>query len=166
MLLTMLPHLSHLSLGGSILLNFPFLNFMLPDEPNSTHWRKSDLKSGLDMSWILKLVGPRLTVLELPIDLRRNLESTTWTPLSISRLPNFFPRLQWLSIPHMAATEPTHTSVADVIHVYPAHSHSYRRALQLLRTVFSRPRRTRIVDPSFPSPSEDSPVPLLFLARH
>ena len=115
LLLTMLPHLSRLYLGGSVLLNFPFLRSIIPNEPNDTHWRKPDWTNGPDMTRILGLIGSRLTVLELPIDLRRNLEANIWMPLSISQLPLFFPRLQWLSVPHMAATEATQTSVADVI---------------------------------------------------
>ncbi|KAF3029147.1 hypothetical protein E8E12_000771, partial [Didymella heteroderae] len=111
----MLPQLSHLYLGGSILLNFPFLRSIVPNEPNDTHWRKPDWPKGPDMTWILGLIGSRLTVLELPIDLRRNLEANIWTPLSVSKLPTYFPRLQWLSIPHMVATEATRTSIRDVI---------------------------------------------------
>jgi hypothetical protein len=121
LLLTMLPRLSRLYLGGSILLNFPFLRNVVPNEPSDTDWPKPDWAAGPDLTWISRLIAPRLTALELPIDLRRNREEHIWTPLSVSQLPGFFPRLQWLSIPHMAATEITRTSAADVI---PASLHT------------------------------------------
>jgi hypothetical protein len=115
LLLTMLPSLTHLHLGGSILLNFPFLRTMIPNEPEDTDWRKPDWANGPDLTWVLDLIGPGLTHLELPIDLRRNPEANIWTPLSIVALPSYFPQLQWLSIPHMAATEITKTHCADVV---------------------------------------------------
>jgi hypothetical protein len=115
LLLTMLPSLRHLYLGGSILLNLPFLRPMIPNEPDDTDWRKPDWTSGPDLSWVLDLIGPRLTHLELPVDLRRNPEANMWTALSIVALPSYFPRLEWLSIPHMAATEITKTSARDVV---------------------------------------------------
>ncbi|KAF3032977.1 hypothetical protein E8E12_002726 [Didymella heteroderae] len=115
LLLTMLPKLEHLYLGGSILLNFPLFRAMIPNEPEDTEWHKPDWAAGPDLTWMLSLIGPRLTHLELPIDLRRNPEANIWTPLSIAALPSYFPRLQWLSMPHMAATEITKTSAADVV---------------------------------------------------
>ncbi|KAF3041189.1 hypothetical protein E8E11_002869 [Didymella keratinophila] len=115
LLLTMLPSLTHVYLGGSILLNFPFLHTMIPNEPDDTDWRKPDWAAGPDLVWVLDLIGPALTHLELPIDLRRNPEANIWTPLSIVKLPSYFPKLEWLSIPHMAATEITKTSAADVV---------------------------------------------------
>ena len=115
LLLTMLPSLTHLYLGGSILQNFPILRTMIPNEPDNTDWRKPDWASGPDLTWVINLVGQRLTHLELPVDLRRNPEANAWTPLSIVALPSYFPRLEWLSIPHMAATEITKTACADVV---------------------------------------------------
>lgn len=114
-LLTMLPQLKRLYLGGSILLNFLLFRDMIPDESEDTDWRKPDWAKGPDLTWILALIGPKLTALELPIDLRRTPEANIWTPLSISKLPKYFPNLCWLSIPHMAATEITKTSCLDVI---------------------------------------------------
>ncbi|KAJ4383684.1 hypothetical protein N0V86_001739 [Didymella sp. IMI 355093] len=115
LLLTMLPQLTRLYLGGSILLNFPLFRSMMPNEPEDTDWRKPDWAAGPDQTWILPLIGPQLTHLELPIDLRRSAEANIWTPLSIRNLPYSFPRLQWLSIPHMAATEITQTHAEDVV---------------------------------------------------
>lgn len=115
LLLTLLPHLERLYLGGSILLNFPLFAPLIPNEPNDTDYHKPDWAPGPDLSWVLWLVGPRLTHLELPVDLRRSAEANVWTPLSIVGLPAHFPRLEWLSIPHMAATEITKTSAGDVV---------------------------------------------------
>ena len=114
LLLTMLPQLEQLYLGGSILLNFPLFRHMIPDETD-TDFAKPDWSDGPDLTWVVTLFGPKLTALELPIDLRRTPEANVWTPLSISQLTKYFPNLRWLSMPHMAATEITKTLCADVI---------------------------------------------------
>lgn len=115
LLLSMLPRLSRLFLGGSILLNFPFLRAVVPNEPAGTPARKPDWAPGPDHTWLVSLLGSRLTHLELPVDLRRSVDANLWAPLSIARLPDAFPQLLWLSIPHMTATELTRTTCADVI---------------------------------------------------
>ncbi|KAF9696363.1 hypothetical protein EKO04_005690 [Ascochyta lentis] len=110
LLLTTLPRLEQLYLGGSILLNFPILRDLIPNEPEAPAgptWAE-----GPDMSWVVAVIGHQLTALELPIDFRRTLEDNIWRPLSISRIPDFFPNLRWLSIPHTAATE---TSSSEVV---------------------------------------------------
>ena len=112
-LLTMLPQLEKLYLGGSILLNFPLFRNMIPNEPSDV-WKK-DWTMGLDMSWVVTLIGPKLVALELPIDLRRNPEDSFWWPLSIYQIPKYFPNLRWLSLPHMVATEVTETTCLDII---------------------------------------------------
>ncbi|KAF2631476.1 hypothetical protein BU25DRAFT_418270 [Macroventuria anomochaeta] len=114
LLLTMLPQLEQLYLGSSILLNFPLFRNMIPNETD-TDWTKPDWADGPDLTWVMSLIGPKLTSLELPIDLRRTPEANIWMPLSISQLPKYFPNLRWLSIPHMAATEITKTSCSDII---------------------------------------------------
>ena len=116
LLLTMLPQLSHLYLGGSILVNFPLFRDMVPNEPrdeNGIH--NSGWADGPDLTWVVGLINRKVTALELPVDLRRTPEADTWMPLSISQLPNYFPNLRWLSIPHMAATGITKTLCSDVV---------------------------------------------------
>lgn len=107
LILTLLPCLTHLHLGGSILLNFPLFAALIPNAP--------DWGSEPHLTWILDLIGPRLTHLELPVDLRRTPEAHIWTPPRVVGLPARFPRLQWLSMPHMSATEMTATSAGDVV---------------------------------------------------
>ena len=116
LLLTMLPQLERLYLGGSVLLNFPLFRNMMPNEPrNEDGYTKPDWADGPDLTWVVDLFGTKLTALELPVDLRRNPEDNVWQPLSILQLPKYFPNLRWLSIPHMAATMITETSCADII---------------------------------------------------
>lgn len=119
LLFTMLPQLDELYLGGSILLNFPLFRDMIPNEqkdPDEPEYLiRPDWAAGPDLSWITTLIGPKLTALELPLDLRRMPASDLWEPLSISQLPQHFPNLRWLSIPHMATTELTKTQCSDVI---------------------------------------------------
>lgn len=94
LLLTMLPQLSRLYLGGSVVLNFPFLRNVVPDEPSHTYWPKPDWARSSSLTWLLRPIGTRLTAFELPIDLRRNREENTWTAQGVCQLSSAFPQLQ------------------------------------------------------------------------
>ncbi|KAJ4362849.1 hypothetical protein N0V95_001223 [Ascochyta clinopodiicola] len=102
LLLTLLPGLKTLYLGGSTLLNLPIFHHMISSAPEAP--KTPDCAKGPDLSWVVELIGPQLTALELPIDFRRSLDDSPWQPPGISQIPDFFPNLRWLSVPYMAAT--------------------------------------------------------------
>lgn len=114
LILTMLPNLKRLYTGGSILLNLPFLRAILRNPPTAAEESPGWDPTEPDLSWVLALVGPQLTALELPIDLRRSARYR-WTPPSVSQLPEHCPNLTWLSVPQRTIAHGATTTCADLI---------------------------------------------------
>jgi hypothetical protein len=89
---------------------------MMPNElRDEDGFHNPDWADGPDLTWVVSLINCKLTALELPVNLCRTPEANVWMPLSISQLPNYFPNLRWLSIPHMTATEITKILCSDVV---------------------------------------------------
>ena len=92
LVLTMLPNLQELYLGGSILYNFPFLQPLLYHSslfPAHTP----------DLGPLLPLFSHKLTVLELPNDFRTSPSSGSNHRGSVHSIPKYSPSLRTLMLP-------------------------------------------------------------------
>jgi len=92
LVMTMLPNLQELYLGGSILYNFPFLQPLLYHSslfPAHTP----------DLGPLLPLFSHKLVVLELPNDFRTSPSSRSDYRGSVHGIPKYFPALRTLVLP-------------------------------------------------------------------
>jgi hypothetical protein len=111
LLLAMLPCMKELYLGGSMLLNFPLFRDLLPTLDDKEYLE--DLGSvGVYSNWdnpnltcITAMLGYKLTVLELPNHFRLITETPWWFSEDVQSISQYFPNLQWLSLPFEAVEQ-------------------------------------------------------------
>lgn len=93
LVMTMLPKLQELYLGGSILYNFPFLQALFTSNSSLFPAHNPDL------SPLLCLFSHKLTVLELPNDFRIAPSSRSDYRGSVHGIHGYFPKLRTLMLP-------------------------------------------------------------------
>lgn len=107
---TVLPNINQLYLGGAVLNNLPWVQNLVANKSffgvynfhTSLNWPPS-AESDSDLVWVLHDIGPKLTALELPVDMWRYQDM--WRMMKTPRfdeLPTVFPKLRWLGVPHIA----------------------------------------------------------------
>jgi hypothetical protein len=95
-LFTLLPKLTELYLGGSTLIDFPLFRVMLPsvvDAKLPDAWLNAP-----NLLPVLRLLGPKLRVLELPNSFHVSRTARAWQVPDISGIPTYFPNLIHLSV--------------------------------------------------------------------
>jgi hypothetical protein len=103
---TVLPNIKQLYLGGALLKNLPCVQALISNKEffidAALDW-KPDAEPKWEHEWLLLNMGPKLTALELPVDMWRchNMYVRMKAP-ELTRLPRTFPNLRFLSVSYMA----------------------------------------------------------------
>jgi hypothetical protein len=103
---TVLPNINQLYLGGALLHNLPCVQALIS---NKEFFLDAGLEWGpvaepkWEHEWLLLNMGPKLTALELPVDMWRchNIYARMKAP-ELTRLPRTFPNLRFLSVSYVA----------------------------------------------------------------
>jgi hypothetical protein len=110
LLFTMLPKLTALYLGGSTLVNFPLFHGLLPNVSDAK--MPAAWSNGPNLTLVLRLLGPKLKVLELPNSFHISPKSQSWQVPDVSGIPSYFPNLGHLVVASNAVYE---TACEDII---------------------------------------------------
>ena len=101
---TVLPNIDQLYLGGTVLNTLPCVQALIANKiyPRDIAISRP-LESDLELALVVQDIAPKLTALELPVNMwrwdhyRHEIEAPR-----LVQLPTVFSRLRWLSVPHMA----------------------------------------------------------------
>jgi hypothetical protein len=110
LLFTMLPKLTALYLGGSTLVNFLLFHGPLPNVSDAK--MPAAWSNGPNLTLVLRLLGPKLKVLELPNSFHISPKSQSWQAPDVSGILSYFPNLRHLVMPSNAVYD---TACEDII---------------------------------------------------
>ena len=103
---TVLPNIKQLYSGGAMLNYLPCVQVLIFDKgffnKAALNWQPG-AEPEWELEWLLLNMGPKLTALELPVDMRRchDMYVRMKAP-RLTRLPRIFPNLRFLSVPYVA----------------------------------------------------------------
>ena len=106
---TVLPNIKQLYFGGAMLNYLPCVQVLISNKgffnEAALNWQPST-EPKWELEWLLLNMGPKLTALELPVDMWRchvvyDFYVNVKAP-QLTRLPSIFPNLRFLSVPYVA----------------------------------------------------------------